>query len=102
MSDTLILTQCAVMCGLQKLEEICEYGKSKRQWLAETFGICRIPSPATLCRILDMTDAEAVTDCVVEMMKADLGVDGEQVAFDGKTICATAKEMTQQERLHIV
>jgi len=32
LGDILILVQCAVMCGLDKLEETEEYGKSKRKW----------------------------------------------------------------------
>jgi len=102
LADVLILVQCAVMCGIQQFEEICEYGNSKRSWLRSTFGIERIPSAPTLCRILSMVSAEAVIDCVVACMKAQLGIDGDQVALDGKTICATAKEATAQDRLHIV
>lgn len=102
LADILILTQCAVMCGLQQLEEISEYGKSKAEWLRATFGITRIPSDSTLCRVLGMVDANVVVDCVVEMMKRDLGLEGDQISLDGKTICATAKETTSQEKLHIV
>ena len=102
LADILILVQCAVMCGMQQFEEICEYGHSKRDWLRETFGIEKIPSEATLSRVLSMIDAKAVVDCVVDCMKVQLGVDDEQIALDGKTIRATAKEATLQERLHIV
>jgi Transposase len=100
--DILVLVQCAVMCGLDKLEEIEEYGKEKREWLKEVFGIERIPSDSTLSRILSLLDPDIVVNCVVAMMKETLGVSGEQIALDGKTICATATEMTQQEKLHIV
>ena len=102
MADVLILTQCAVICGIQTLEEISEYGRSKAEWLRETFGIERTPSDSTLCRVLSMVDANAVVDCIVEMMKRHLGVHGDQVALDGKTICSTAKERTEQEKQHIV
>ena len=102
LADVLILVQCAVMCGMQQFEDICEYGHSKRRWLRKTFGIEKIPSAPTLCRILSMVDASAVVDCVVACMKAQLGQDGDQIALDGKTIRATAKESTAQERLHVV
>lgn len=101
-ADILILTQCAVMCGIQTLEEISEYGRSKKAWLRETFGITRIASDSTLSRVLSMVNAEAVVSCVVEMMKRQIGVNGDQIALDGKTIRATAKEGTEQETLHIV
>ena len=102
LADILILVHCAVMCGLDKLEEIEEYGKEKREWLKEVFGIERIPSDSTLSRVLSLLNPDIVVNCVVEMMKEALGVSGEQIALDGKTICATATEMTRQEKLHIV
>jgi predicted transposase YbfD/YdcC len=102
LSDVLIIVQCAVMCGLTKLEEIEEYGKSKRAWLKEVFGIERIPSDSTLSRVLSLVNPDVVTACVIEMMKESLGVSGEHIALDGKTICSTAKEATIQEKVHIV
>jgi hypothetical protein len=102
LADVLIIVQCGVMCGLDKLEAIEEYGKSKHAWLKEVFGIERIPSDSTISRVLNLVDATVVVDCVVELMKAQLGTPGEQIALDGKTICATATEMTKQEKLHIV
>lgn len=100
--DVLIIVQCAIMCGLDKLSEIEEYGKSKSAWLKEVFGIERIPSDSTVCRVLNLVKADEVIDCIIDMMKKALGVAGEQIALDGKTICSTAKEMTKQEKLHIV
>jgi predicted transposase YbfD/YdcC len=102
LADILVLVQCAVMCGLDKLEDIEEYGKSKRAWLKEVFGIERIPSDSTLSRVLNLIDPDVVVDCVVEMMKEQLGTSGEQIALDGKTIRSTAAEMTKQEKIHIV
>ena len=102
LADILILVQCAVMCGLDKLEEIEEYGKEKREWLKKVFGIERIPSDSTLSRVLSLLNPDIVVNCVVEMMKEALGISGEQIALDGKTICATATEATRQEKLHIV
>jgi hypothetical protein len=94
--------QCAVTCGLDKLEDIEEYGKSKRVWLKEVFGIERIPSDSTLSRALNLINPDVVVDCVVETMKKQLGTSGEQIALDGKTICSTTAKMTKQEKLHIV
>jgi predicted transposase YbfD/YdcC len=102
LADVLIVVHCAVMCGLDKLEAIEEYGKSKRAWLKEVFGIERIPSDSTLSRVLNLVNPDIVVECVVEMMKEQLGTSSEQIALDGKTICATATEMTKQEKLHIV
>ena len=102
LSDILIIVQCAVMCGLDGLEDIEEYGKNKRDWLKEVLGIERTPSDSTLSRVLNLVNPDVVVNCVVEMMKEQLGTSGEQIALDGKTICASAAEMTKQEKLHIV
>ena len=53
LNDILILVQCSVMCGLDKLEDIEEYGKNKHDWLKEVFGIERIPSDSTLPGIMN-------------------------------------------------
>jgi hypothetical protein len=86
LADVLIIVQCAVMCGLDRLSDIEEYGNSKKDWLKEVFGIERIPSDSTLCRVLNLVNPDVVVSCIVEMMKADLGTGGEQIALDGKTI----------------
>lgn len=65
LADILILVQCAVMCGLDKLEEIEEYGKEKREWLKKVFGIERIPSDSTLSRVLSLLNPDIVVNCVV-------------------------------------
>jgi 5'(3')-deoxyribonucleotidase len=68
LEDVLILVQCAVMCGMDKLELIEEYGKNKQEWLKETFGIEKIPSDSTICRLLNLVKADVVVDCVVDIM----------------------------------
>jgi len=102
LADILIITHCAVMCGLDKLEDIEAYGKGKREWFKKIFGIERFPSDSTLSRVLSLLDPDVVIDCVVDLMKETLGVSGEQIALDGKTVCFTAKNMTLTEKLHIV
>lgn len=102
LADILILTHCAVLCGLDKLEDIEAYGKEKREWFREVFGIERIPSDSTLSRVLSLLNPDIVIDCVVELMKETLSVSGDQIALDGKTVCFTARNMTLTEKVHIV
>ena len=51
------------------MPHIADGHHSKRDWLRETFGIEKIPSEATLSRVLSITDAKAVIACVVSWMK---------------------------------
>ena len=91
---------CGVLCGLDELQDIVTYGKENRIFLEETFEIDKIPSRSTLTRIMNLVDGETVAVIIVNIMRETLGIEGEVIAFDGKTICATAKG--NREKLHIM
>ena len=82
-------TLCATLCGIDELEEIEEYGKSKIKFLKKYFGITKTPSASTIGRILNMISGDMIGTCIVSIMKEILGVSGEIIAIDGKTICST-------------
>lgn len=102
LSDVLILLMCAVLCGIDTLSEIVEYGEQKRTMLATKFGIDKIPSEATLCRILNMVDANILSVCIVNIMKEFIGVTGDIIAIDGKAICSTETMKCYERGLRIV
>jgi predicted transposase YbfD/YdcC len=99
--DVLIITMCAVLCGLDKLQDIVTYGKEKRQWLNECFGISTTPSKSTLSRILNMVDGDKMVTCTIGVMQECLGLRGDIIALDGKTICSTGKNPLR-ETMHIL
>jgi len=92
LSDILIIVMCAVLCGLDELGEIMLFAQKRQPFLKEQFGIEKIPSKPTLSRILNMIDGEAVGGVIVEIMKETVGIAGNVLAVDGKTIRRTAKE----------
>jgi len=94
------LVMCGVLCGLDELQDIVTYGKENLIFFRETFEIGKIPSRSTLTRIMNLVDGETVAWIIVNIMRETLGVVGEVLAFDGKTICATAKG--NREKLHII
>ena len=100
LTDVLILVMCGIISGLDELQDIVTYGKSDIRFFTETFGIDKIPSKSTLTRIMNLVDGEIIAEIIVNMMREMLGVEGEVIAFDGKTICATAKG--NREKLHIM
>jgi hypothetical protein len=93
---------CAVVCGLDELDEIVTYGKEKTDFLRTYFQIECVPSKPALTRIMNMINGDKMADCIVKMMKEMLGETGEVAAIDGKTICATAKKNSAREKLHIL
>lgn len=101
LEDILILVMCAVLCGVDTIEKIVEYGKNKIEFLTKHFGISKIPSKSTLARVLATVDGEFVGQIIVSIMREALGVKGEIIAVDGKTICST-KRSEYKKTLHIL
>ena len=48
------LVMIAILCGLDKLDKIVEYGKNKSEFLKKEFEIEAIPSTSTLTRVFAM------------------------------------------------
>ena len=80
---------CGIFSGLDELQDIVTYGKSDIAFFKETFGIEKTPSKSTLTRVMNLVDGEIVAEIIINIMRETLGVKGEVLAFDGKTICAT-------------
>ena len=100
LTDVLIIVMSGILCGLDELQDIAAYGKSNATFFRETFGIERTPSKSTLTRIMNLIDGEAAAAIIVNIMREAIGVSGDAIAFDGKTIRATAKG--NREKLHIM
>ena len=100
--DVLILVMCAILCGIDELERIVAYGKEKSEFLNKHFGIVKIPSKATLSRIMNMVNADIVAEKIVQIMIDLIGTNGDIVAIDGKTICSTAKKNPWREKIHLI
>ena len=54
--DILKLVMLAVLCGMDELDKMIDYGKNKKEFLEKEFDIKSIPSKATLTRIFVMID----------------------------------------------
>jgi len=102
LADVLIVVMCAILCGLEELDEIITYGKEKLEFFTEHFGITKIPSESTLSRIMNMVNGDVMAGCVIGIIREMIGLSGDIIAIDGKTICSTAKKNPAREKLHIV
>jgi len=100
LTDVLIMVMCGIFCGLDELQDIAMYSKSNIAFFTEHFGINKAPSKSTLTRVMNMVNGEEVAGIIINMMRETLGVQGDVVAFDGKTIRTTAKG--NREKLHII
>jgi predicted transposase YbfD/YdcC len=101
LTDILTLVMCAVLCGIDELSEIVDYGTEKAGFLKEVFGVESIPSCSTLTRVMNMVDAEKLSVCIVNIMREVLRIVGNTIAIDGKTIRSTQRP-SSKSKLHIV
>lgn len=102
LADILMIIMCGVLCGLDTLEDLVIYAKSKADFLKETLGIESIPSKATFGRILSMIDGKEIGEAVLDVLHQRFGTEGEVIAVDGKAICSTAKDGNPHSALQIL
>ena len=68
LSGILVITMYAILCGIDSSGGITCYAENKKEFLANKFGITKIPSRATLSRILNMVDAEKIAEIITGIM----------------------------------
>jgi predicted transposase YbfD/YdcC len=100
--DILAIIMCAVLCGYDELCSICAYAENKAEMLKAKFGIERIPSKPTFCRILNMIDGEKVAQVVIEIMQRHICELDKIIAVDGKAIRSTSKSGHPHSALQIL
>jgi len=103
--DTLTILVCGMLCGLQRIDDIHDWAKSKptKKFLEEQFGIVRIFCRAQFYNILGCVDAEKFKMVFSRWMHKVLhgSMAGKTVSIDGKTIRGTDKLTLDGSVLHI-
>ena len=102
LADILIIIMCGVLCGLDTLEDLVIYAKSKAYFLREELGIEGIPSKATFGRVLSMVDGKQIGEAILDVLHSRFGTEGEVIAVDGKAICSTTKPGNSHSALQIL
>jgi predicted transposase YbfD/YdcC len=102
LTDVLICIMCGVLCGFDSLEDLSVYINSKKEFLSEKFGIEKIPSRATIARILAMVDAKELGEAIIDICRKRLEFSGEVIAVDGKAIRSTSKSDNPHSALQIL
>lgn len=100
--DILIIVMIALLCGLDHLNEIVIFANERKEFLSKYFNITKIPSKATLSRVLNMFRAEEVSKIMIDVMKDQTENLGSIISFDGKAIRSTSQKGKPHSALQIL
>lgn len=96
------LTMLGVLCGVDELDKIIDYGKNKREFLAGNFDIKEIPSKATITRVFAMINPRWLGLCIVGILKSLIKSKHDQIMIDGKAIRSTDAIQSIEKMMNIV
>ena len=103
LTDILLLTILAVLCGADNWEEIEEFGKAKIDWLKEVLELRNgIPSHDTLSRVFSMLDPEELQLGFVSWVQSLASLAGEFIAIDGKSLRRAYESGGKKGAIHMV
>jgi predicted transposase YbfD/YdcC len=104
LSDMLVITLCAVICGADGWTEIELFGKAKREWLRTILTLPNgIPSHDTFGRVFSLLDPDQLERCF-RRMTAGLteSTGGKLIAIDGKTLRRSFDKASDKAAIHMV
>jgi hypothetical protein len=86
--DIVVITVCAVICGIDEWDLIEDYARAKQPWFSQFLELPNgIPSHDTFSRVFSMIDPDAFGACFVSWVSSMAKrVDGRVVPIDGKTL----------------
>ena len=100
--NILKLVLLAILCGMDKLNKIVDYGKNKKEFLKEQFFIDEIPSQSTLTRVMMMIDPKWLGLATVGILNTLIKEKADQIMVDGKAIKSTDAIKTIEKMMNIV
>ena len=100
--DILKLTMVAVLCGMDELEKIVDYGKNKKDFLEKEFNIKLIPSKSTLTRVIATISPKWLSLSIVCILNTLIKNKPTQIMLDGKAIKSTDAIKTIEVMMNIV
>jgi predicted transposase YbfD/YdcC len=104
LSDILVITICAVICGADEWTEIELFGKLKHKWLKTFLELPHgIPSHDTFGRVFSLLDPKQLEQCFQRWIAAMAECTGGQlIAIDGKTIRRSFDKADNKAAIHVV
>lgn len=104
LTDILVITILATICGADSWTEIYEFGVAKEEWLRTFLSLPNgIPSHDTFGRVFSLIDPSKFEACFCAWIKAlEIDIDREIIAIDGKTLRGSGNRRKNEKALHLV
>ena len=100
--DILKLVMIAILCGMDELDKMVDYGNNKKEFLEKEFDIKSISSKSTLTRVFVMIDPKWLGLSIVGIVQSLIKEKHTQIMLDGKAIKATDAIKTIKKMMNIV
>jgi predicted transposase YbfD/YdcC len=105
-SNTLLVLVLGMLCGLQRIDDIHEWAKSKPTgaFLNKWFSIEIIPCRAQIYNILKIVNVKQFKESFINWMQVFVKeiLPGNTVSIDGKTVCGTDKLTKDGSILNVI
>jgi len=104
LSDILIITVLATICGADGWVEIERFGLAKADWLSTFLELPNgIPSHDTFGRIFALLDSKVFASCFLSWLNSlNIDVKDQIIAIDGKTVRGSGNKRKGEAALHLV
>ncbi len=104
LSDMLVITLCAVICGADNWAAIELFGNAKLAWLRAVLTLpSGIPSHDTFGRVFGLLDPDQLERCFRKMTAALAeSTGGKLIAIDGKTLRRSFDKANDKAAIHMV
>jgi len=102
--DILVISICAVICGVEHWTEMEEFGEAKQEWLATFLELENgIPSHDTFRRVFTLLDNIKLKEVFVEWVSSAVSLSkGVLVNIDGKNMCGSKEPIKGKKALNVV
>lgn len=100
--DILKLVMIAILCGMDELDKVVDYGESKKEFLEKEFNIKLIPSKSTLTRVMAMISPKWLSLSMVCILNTLIKEKATQIMIDGKAIKSTDAIKCIEKMMNIV
>ncbi|MFC1634559.1 ISAs1 family transposase [Planctomycetota bacterium] len=103
--DIMVITVCAVICGLEHWAQIEDFAKANEQWFRSFLDLPNgIPSHDTFGKVFAFIDTDEFERRIQKWIHALVGSDtqGKHIAIDGKTLRKSFDTASNKVAIHMI